>query len=343
MPNRLPVYTDEGTTFQADTCLPLEQAAESGEVRFGALVHGHYPGRRLPRNALPRLKTVGVWDADHDQQWGLPWHRNEGIELTYLERGTLAFAVDDHECNLHPDALTITRPWQPHRVGDPHITAGRLHWVILDVGIRHPHQSWRWPNWLVLTKSDIQELTGFLSQNEQPVWQANEAIRRCFQQIARVVESDAEDGSVSWLAVHLNELLLNLLCLFREQRAPLDDSLISTRRTVELFWQELRGNPRTLGMEWTVPRMADTCGLGVTQFLHYSKQLNNMTPAHYLNYCRIESAARMLLENPSASVTQIAMSCGFSSSQYFASVFRRYFDCTPNDYRQKGENGHPER
>ena len=228
MTKRLPVYTDDELTYEADTCLPLEQAAESGDVRFGALVHVTTPVDGLPRGALSGLKTVGLWDAEHDQQWGLPWHRNEGIELTYLERGTLPFAVDNHRCMLHPDALTITRPWQPHRVGDPLVTAGRLHWVILDVGIRHPHQSWRWPSWLILTKDDIQELTGFLSQNEQPVWQANESIRLCFQRIACVIESDEEEGNVSWLAVHLNELLLHLLCMFREQRAPLDDSLTST-------------------------------------------------------------------------------------------------------------------
>jgi hypothetical protein len=122
------------------------------------------------------VKTVGFWDAEHDQQWGLDWHRNEGLELTYLERGTLAFGVDDHQYALHPDDLTITRPWQPHRVGTPHVTAGRLHWVILDVGVRHPHHAWRWPGWLVLTKADIQELTNFLRQNEQPVWHASEEI-----------------------------------------------------------------------------------------------------------------------------------------------------------------------
>ena len=85
--------------------------------------------------------------------------------------------------------------------------------------------------------------------------------------------------------------------------------------------------------------MAESCGLGVTQFLQYSKQLNNMTPAHYLNYCRVEVAAHMLREDPASTVTKVAMTCGFSSSQYFASVFRRYYDCTPNDYRQRNSNG----
>jgi len=331
----LPIYRDQDATYQADACRPLLQATRSGELQFAARARGHYPGQRLPTHALSAVKTVGVWDAEHDQKWGLDWHRNEGLELTYLERGRLSFAVDDRRYELEPDDLTITRPWQPHRVGAPHVTAGRLHWVVVDVGIRHPHQSWRWPNWLVLTSADLHQLTEILSQNEQPVWHACEETRRCFQRIGRVVEASNHEDIVSWLAVYLNELLLHLLAMFRTERAPLDSTLTSTRRTVALFWDELRGNATQLAQEWTVPRMASCCGLGVTQFLHYSKQLNNMTPAPYLTYCRAEAAARMLREQPSETVTDIALSCGFSTSQYFASVFRRQYGCTPNAYRRR--------
>ena len=77
------------------------------------------------------IRTVGRWDARHDQRWGLDWHRNEGIELTLLSRGRLAFATDAGEQVLRPGDLTVTRPWQRHRVGAPFVTPGRLHWLIL--------------------------------------------------------------------------------------------------------------------------------------------------------------------------------------------------------------------
>jgi AraC family L-rhamnose operon regulatory protein RhaS len=102
------------------------------------LVHSHYPGRKLPRGALLGVKSVGFWDAEGRQDWGLQWHRNEGIEVTFLERGASGFAVEQNEFRLRPDDLTVTRPWQRHRVGDPNIGAGRLHWLILDVSVRRP-------------------------------------------------------------------------------------------------------------------------------------------------------------------------------------------------------------
>ena len=92
-----PIYKEHGQTYAADTCVPLVQAAKAGQVRHQALVCGHYPGQKLPRGALPGVKTVGFWDADHPQDWGLDWHRNEGIELTFLETGRLAYSVDGQD------------------------------------------------------------------------------------------------------------------------------------------------------------------------------------------------------------------------------------------------------
>ena len=57
-----------------------------------------------------------------------------------------------------------------------------------------------------------------------------------------------------------------------------------------------------------------------------------MTPMNYLNSCRVAHAARLLLE-ADLSVTDVAMRCGFSTSQYFATVFKNHFGQTPRAYR----------
>lgn len=305
-------------------------------MKLCALVRGHYPGRKLPRGALAGVKTVGFWDADHDQDWGLDWHHNEGVELTFLETGAMAFAVDHQTFQLRGDDLTVTRPWQLHRVGGPNVGAGRLHWLILDLGVRRPHQPWKWPAWLVLTPADRNELTDMLRHNEQPVWHAAPDMRRSFQRIAQAVETDESGSNVSRLAVQLNELFVLLLDMFRRERVPLDRSLSTTRRTVELFLADLRDNREQLALEWSVGKMAQRCGLGTTQFVRYSRQLTNLTPMQYLNTCRLETAARMLVDLPERSVIDVALDCGFSSSQYFATVFRRQFGCTPRAFRRKG-------
>jgi len=331
----IPVFRNHEGTYQADTCRPLVEAVAAGQVRFQALARGHYPGRPLPKHSLLGIKTVGHWDADADQQWGLQWHRNEGVEFTFLESGSLGFGVDDREYLLQPNDLTVTRPWQIHRVGNPKIGPGRLHWLIIDVGVRRPNQPWRWPSWLMLSPNESEEMTNVLRHNEQPVWRASTDIRRCFQAIAHAVEADRAGSSASCLAVRINDFLLLLLDLFRSQKIRLDRSLSGSRRTVQLFLADLSAHAEHQTLNWSVREMAGSCGLGVTQFVHHVRQLTNLTPLHYLNQCRLDCAAKLLREDLGRRVTDVAFTCGFSSSQYFATLFSRRFKISPREYRRR--------
>lgn len=330
MAKTVPIFRGDEETFQADACVPLIAAWERKSVRLEALVHGHYPGKRLPVGALPGLKTVGFWDGEGEQNWGLPWHRNEGVEITYLESGRFSFAVDGKEYALQAGDVTVTRPWQLHRVGNPHVGASRLHWLILDVGVRRPNQEWKWPPWLLLSSEDLAELTDILRHTEQAVWRASADFARCVEGIAQSVESDGQHSAVSGVAVRANELFLLLLELLRERKPRLDRSLSTASRTVQLFLGDLKEHPE---LDWTVGGMAATCGLGVTQFVKHVRLLENMTPMHYVNRCRLERAARLLRAHPGERITEVALECGFASSQYFATVFKRQYGCAPRDYR----------
>src|SRR5882757_3875021 len=108
--------------------------------------------------------------------------------------GNMVFMADDRRFDLSAGDLTITRPWQLHQLGDPYIGPGRVHWLILDVGVRNLNDQWRWPGWVTLTPGDLAELTHKLRRNKRPVCKSNPEISRIFQQIAACV--------VQWKAPH---------------------------------------------------------------------------------------------------------------------------------------------
>jgi len=334
MGKQIPIYMEGTNTYHADSCKPLIVAVKAGTVQFSGVGRGSYPGRQLSDHELPQVRNLAHWDALELQDWGLDWHRNEGIELTFLESGSLDFALADFQHLLQAGDLTVTRPWQPHRVGNPYVRASRLHWLILDLGVRHPNQPWKWPNWLVLTEKDVEDLTILMRHNEQPVWPSTPEIRHCFQQIGRVLDADKKDCGISRLVVHLNELFISILEMFRQKEILLDSYLSSTSRTVKLFLADLRNNPVALAEPWTLGSMAEHCNLAETRFRHYCKKLTNATPVKYLECCRVQTASRMLIENHRMTITEIAMACGFGSSQYFATVFKRHRGESPKAFRQ---------
>ena len=325
------IFYDVDGTHKADTCENLKAAKQRNELLHAAFAHGCYPGIKMPPKMLPELCVACVWDANKDQTWGLPQHRNEGIELGYLARGKLDFIVEGKLYNLKAGDLTITRPWQPHQVGNPLVSASRMHWLILDVNVRRPNDIWIWPKWINFAQHDINKLTQLLSHNEQVVWQGNKHIEKCFEQIAEHVQNaTSPEGVQTRLQLYINELFLEVFEMLQTNDISLNSQLSSTRRSVEMF---LSGLTEHVDYPWTLETMAKHCNLGRSRFAHYCKTITNMTAAEYLNHCRTEKAKNLLKNNHAMNVLDIAMNCGFESSQYFATVFKRKVGQTPSQYR----------
>jgi AraC family L-rhamnose operon regulatory protein RhaS len=319
----------DGHERVADSCEPLVKASDRGDVQLRAVARHQYPGVRIPEGCLPGVLSAGSWSAIGRQSWGLPWHRNEGLELTWISRGTVPFAVDDQRFELEPGHVTITRPWQRHRVGDPTLPPNELAWLILEVSGHRPNEDWDWPPWIALAPADLDRLTARLRQNETPVVPGSVALGAAFRQLMHLARRAEPLLLESALRLAVNQLLLALLETLDAQDMPMDASLSSVDRTVRLFLDDLRGH---IAHQWTLGEMASRCGLGRTQFAVYCWRLTNRTPIGYLVQCRVERAAH-LLSGTDRPVTEIAFECGFQSSQYFARTFRREFGCSPTAFR----------
>ena len=330
-----PIYECPQRHYGIDTCAPQRRAIDAGKIKFHAISHGHYPGATFPPATLPGLSTLGFWDAVGEQDWGLDAHRNEGIEIVLVETGHTDFEVDGVRHRLQAGSLTVTRPWELHALGSPRLGPGRLHWAILDVGVRRPNQEWKWPPWVILTPPDLRELTRKLRRSKQSVWRATPETVQAFRSLADCVKSDDVTRRGSRIAAYMNLLLVGLLEAMRTQDTTEDDSLVSIRRTVELFLRDLARNPGTLREPWTLHSMAGQCGMGRTAFVKYCRLLTNTSPLDYLNRCRLDCAASRLTEATQESVTDIAFECGFTSSQYFATQFKKHFGCSPRAFRRR--------
>jgi AraC-like DNA-binding protein len=104
------------------------------------------------------------------------------------------------------------------------------------------------------------------------------------------------------------------------------------------IWPQM---PPAYAQPWTLQQMARHCGMGITTFSQYCRELVNTGPVDYLNQCRLNRAACEILESPARPITEIAFTNGFNSSQYFATAFRKRFKTTPRDYRSCHHQGEP--
>lgn len=60
-----------------------------------------------------------------------------------------------------------------------------------------------------------------------------------------------------------------------------------------------------------------------------------ISPIQYLLKYRIMTGANLLVKTPSNSISDIGSLCGFDSSSNFSKLFKRFYNCTPREYRNE--------
>lgn len=91
-------------------------------------------------------------------------------------------------------------------------------------------------------------------------------------------------------------------------------------------------------MPLTLTEVAAAISLTPTYLSRKFKRVTGSTFKEYLNYIRIRQATRLLLSTE-ISVTEIAIRCGFNSSNYFKDCFRRINGVSPRTFRQQARQG----
>lgn len=80
--------------------------------------------------------------------------------------------------------------------------------------------------------------------------------------------------------------------------------------------------------------VAASLGLNASYFSHKFKASTGFSFTEYVNNIRIRNAAQRLMVTDDT-ITKIALSCGFNSSNYFKDIFRKQFNCSPREYRNR--------
>ena len=329
------VFRRPDSLMYRDNCRALQAAAARGEAKLVAWTRGAYPGLPLGA-ALAGVRTVGYWDARAPQSWGLPRHCNEGIKVALVSRGNLVLDVDGETHALARGSLIVTRPWQLHSLGAPHVGPSRLIWVMLDLGLHRPNGQWHWPEWFLWSAPDARRLMELLAHDDRSVWSGSASVIREFEMIASILDAGDAVQSETRLKLAINALFISLLERLGEDHLGKVDSRLSSNRTVDVF---LRRLPFVLDQDWTLDAMAGECGLSRTRFADLCKTITNMTPMRYLNELRLSRAMELLRDMSAETVTDVALRCGFGSSQYFATCYRRRFGHPPREMLVRPDDG----
>lgn len=268
----------------------------------------------------------GHWKASKRGR-SLGRHKNPGLELVLVLNGSAAWDFEGRHIEAPSRHITFTWPWQWHGAVNGDVPSSELYWVILP--FRRVPRSRKSTLELIpelgLSSEENGRLMKRLLARHDPIVKVSRPTCAFFSKGVERLMADVFQLSLSSRA-----LLLSVLADMIEQMdLPQPEPQINARGRVVEFIQQL---PDQCEEHWPLERMAATCGIGRTHFTRWLKELTGDTPVQFLNRTRVDRAST-LLEQENVRVIDVALACGFQSSQYFATVYRTFKGYPPSQTR----------
>jgi AraC-like DNA-binding protein len=255
--------------------------------------------------------------------------RVEGLEIVRMARGHAVWAVDGEPVEVKEHDIIFVLPGQVFGgIESSESVPVRAERILVKLAAkRGKGYGAALGEALGMTETHATRIWRTLeSAKTQKVNLGLDGLRLC----GEVVRQASQKG---WLAqTYISACVFKLLChlcLGLEGKLTRESSPADSEQRVAAFLQELEARSAE---PWTLETMAQESGLKRSRFGTICRQLTGENPITFLSRLRVR-ASRRLLRETTLSVTDIAMECGFSSSQYFSKIFRRYQGHEPTHFR----------
>ena len=239
-------------------------------------------------------------------------HYHNYYEIYYLQKGSCRFFINNNQYTLHTGDFLIVPPQEVHY----------NHYLSSCVRIN-----------IYFRLSDLSEGGRLFVPNLLDKYIPSHVIHvhSGFQALINTVldEMLAEEKVNDANTYKMMSLLLKqLFLLFERHCSPStyqeneDDEIIDAVHFIVDHYN--------LGI--TLDGLAKRANLSPTYFSKKFRHTTGMGMKEFLSYTRLKHASLELLSTKH-SITEIAMNCGFSNSNYFKDAFRKMYGISPREYR----------
>jgi len=279
---------------------------------------------------LPELEIFG-WLRFHATLPGAlkPDRHPAAFELHYMVRGHVTWWVENEQHDFSTAKIFVVRPNELHGGEAGSLQPCEHYWL----RIRFPTKE-TLPG---LTRPETRALRSAYENMTCRTFTASPEVKDFFERILEEHRHDASERSPLMARSMLHALLVTIVRdhhRHRHRQSAAAQPLTSWRIRHALEWLE----SNLFRADFRLDAVADTVGLSPAGFRARFKAETGYTPHEYMCHRRIEEARRRLAETDD-DITIIAIALGFSSSQYFATVFHRAVGMTPSEFRKNRRKG----
>jgi len=273
---------------------------------------------------LPGVSMFGRYQYAASHSGLLPHSHRQAIEICFLERGEQTYRVAGllHRLRGHDQFFTL--PGEVHDTANLPQERGILYWLILKL---EPARKF-----LGLSESQALLLKRELCRMPTRHFRGHPDCARILGEINDLLleRGNGQAGFSPYRQLRLQSLLLQYLTLtIRASHQGVHGSATPLMQRLLHYIDDHLNDPVQ------VPLLAQVAQLSESRCKTRFKREIGVPPAEFWLRKKIERAI-VLLKN--RSVTEVAYELGFSSSQYFATVFKRYTLANPSQFHLPERN-----
>ena len=265
---------------------------------------------------IPGLRMFGKHSVTKAIPALYPHYHENAFEITYLCKGTMTFINDDEIHHLSGGDVYISLPDEVHSTGAVPISLNEMYWFQLDTSVPDfLHLGSEWRDRLLC---DLGNLNSRLINTNTGEMQklVKEFFRMTYQQ----------DGNKRYHASSILIYFLNQIIAYSQKQEKVVSKDIQA--AVDYIVDNLYDN---IPLEI----LAEVSGLSLSRFKQKFCQQLGFTPREFINFRKIETSKSLLANGKS--VTEAALELGFSTPNYFSSVFKRFTTVSPSDFFRNQE------
>jgi AraC-like DNA-binding protein len=277
-----------------------------------------------PDFGLSGIVMLGRYQIASSLQKLLPHSHRDSIEICFLERGEQTYQVGGRAYRMRGNDQFFTLPGEVHDTANLPQERGILYWIILRLGPS--------PSILGLAPGPSSHLKRALLKMPTRHFRAHPDCAPLLAQMIELVQPPPRKKTKekAYRRLRFQALLLHYLALTVEA-----SHLGAKGSATPLIRRVLHYVEKNVSEPVHVPRLAEIARLSESRFKARFRREIGVPPAEFWLRQKIERATLLLKRQ---SVTETAYDLGFSSSQYFATVFKRYTRVTPSQFHNRSGN-----
>jgi AraC-like DNA-binding protein len=251
-------------------------------------------------------------------QPSLPPHQHrDALEICYVHRGNPVFQTKERQYHLKGGDVFLSFPNEIHSSGKYPLDRMILYWM----GIQTSNLR---GNFLQFSDSlEAEAFLGALRNLKNRKFRGAKRLKTFIEEILELFFSEHDFRNIL-IRNRVSDFLVSIINLEKKSNG---DSLSAVIRDCVNFIEE------NVSETIKLKQLADKTGLSLSRFKQKFKDETGVPPGEFIIRQKVEKAALELKETEKE-ITEIAYDLEFSSSQYFATVFRRYKNCSPSSYRR---------